>query len=67
MSAEENKVIPRRYVEEVWNQTNLELVDEIFERYPSHQPDGNTLQRGPEDVKQFVGEFHKAFPTSMSP
>jgi steroid delta-isomerase-like uncharacterized protein len=59
---EENKAIFRRYIEEVWNRTNLELVDQIFDRYISHQPDGSTLERGPEDVKRFVGEFRAAFP-----
>jgi hypothetical protein len=55
-AAEENEVIFRRYAEEVGNQQNLELVDEIFERYIAHQPDGSTLQRGPKDVKRFQGE-----------
>jgi serine phosphatase RsbU (regulator of sigma subunit) len=59
---EENKAIFRRYIEEVWNHGRLELADEIFERYISHQPDGPSLQRGPEDVKRFVGEFRSAFP-----
>ena len=59
---EENKATFRRYLEEVWNQGNLEPVDEIFDRYVSHQPDGSTLERGPEDVKRFVGEFLTAFP-----
>jgi steroid delta-isomerase-like uncharacterized protein len=59
---EENKAIFRRYIEEVWNQGNLEVVDEIFDRYISHQPDGPTLERGPEDVKRFVSEFRTAFP-----
>jgi serine phosphatase RsbU (regulator of sigma subunit) len=59
---EENKASFRRYLEEAWNQGNLELVDEIFDRYVSHQPDGSTLERGPEDVKRFVGEFRSAFP-----
>src|SRR3712207_751245 len=59
--AEENKAIFRRYIEEVANQGNLELVDEFFERYISHQPDGSTLERGPEDVKRFQAEFHEAF------
>src|SRR5918994_3205973 len=59
---EENKAIFRRYIEEVWNKTNLELADEIFDRYLSHQPDGQILERGPEDVKRFVGEFRAAFP-----
>ena len=59
---EENKAIFRRYVEEVFNQGRLQVADEIFDRYVSHQPDGSTLERGPEDVKRFVGEFSSAFP-----
>src|SRR5215207_902231 len=60
-AAEENKAIFRRYAEEVGNQQNFEILDEIFERYISHQPDGSTLVRGPEDVKRFHREFHSAF------
>ncbi len=60
--SEENKAIFRRYVEEVGNEGNLDLVDEIFSDYVSHQPDGSVLQRGPEDVKRFMGEFRSAFP-----
>jgi serine phosphatase RsbU (regulator of sigma subunit) len=59
---EENKAIFRRYVEEAWNQSNLELADEIFDRYLAHQPNGSVLERGPEDVRRFIGEFHSAFP-----
>jgi hypothetical protein len=55
-AAEGNEAIFRRYAEEVGNQLNMELVDEIFDRYISHQPDGSTLQRGPQDVKRFQGE-----------
>src|SRR5215212_8281344 len=61
MSVEENKAIFRRYVEEIPNQGNLEFADEIFDRYISHQSDGSTLVRGPEDVKRFTREFHSAF------
>jgi serine phosphatase RsbU (regulator of sigma subunit) len=59
---DENKATFRRYIEEVWNEGRLELADEIFDRYISHQADGLTLQRGPEDVKRFVGELRSAFP-----
>jgi steroid delta-isomerase-like uncharacterized protein len=59
---EENKAIFRRYIEEVFNQGNLEVADEIFDRYLSHQPDGSTFERGPEDVKRFNREFRSAFP-----
>jgi serine phosphatase RsbU (regulator of sigma subunit) len=61
-SAEENKAIFRRYIEEVQNQGNLEVTDEIFDRYISHQADGSTLERGPEDVKHFTEEYRLAFP-----
>jgi serine phosphatase RsbU (regulator of sigma subunit) len=61
VSTEENKAIFRRYVEEVPNQGNLEAVDEIFDRYLAHQPDGSTLERTPEDVKRFQTEFREAF------
>jgi serine phosphatase RsbU (regulator of sigma subunit) len=59
---EENKASFRRYLEQAWNQSNLEVVDEIFDPYVSHQPDGSVLERGPEDVKRFVDEFRSAFP-----
>ena len=62
VSTQENKAIFRRYVEEVTNRGNLELADEIFDRYIAHQPDGSVLERGPEDVKRFMGEFRSAFP-----
>jgi hypothetical protein len=64
---EENKAIFRRYIEEVWNQTNLEVVDEIFDRYLSHQPDGSVLERGPEDVKHFVSEVRASAGRPRSP
>jgi steroid delta-isomerase-like uncharacterized protein len=62
LSIEENKALFRRYVEEVGNKGNLDLADEIFDSYLAHQPDGSVLERGPEDVKRFMGEFRSAFP-----
>jgi predicted ester cyclase len=41
-------------------------VDEIFERYVSHQTDGRILERGPEDVKRFMGEFRQDLPNFHS-
>jgi steroid delta-isomerase-like uncharacterized protein len=61
-----NKYVFRRYVEEVGNEGNLDLVDEIFDRYVSHQPDGSTSERGPADVKRFLGELREAFPDYRS-
>jgi serine phosphatase RsbU (regulator of sigma subunit) len=60
--AEENKAIFRRYIEEVFDQGHLELADEIFDRYLAHQPDGSVLERGPDEVKRFVSEYHAGFP-----
>jgi steroid delta-isomerase-like uncharacterized protein len=62
VSTEENKATFRRYVEEVGNEGNLDLADDVFDRYLAHQPDGSVLERGPEDVKRFMGEFRSAFP-----
>ncbi len=61
MSAEENKATFRRYVEEITNRGNFDLADEIFDRYLAHQPDGSTLELGPEDVMRFQAEFRSAF------
>ena len=62
MPAKENKAVFRRYIEEVQIQGNLEVADEIFGHYLSHQSDGSTLERGPEDVKRFTEEYRSAFP-----
>ena len=62
MPAKENKAVFRRYIEEVQIQGNLEVADEIFGHYLSHQSDGSTLERGPEDVKRFTEEYRWAFP-----
>ena len=62
MSVERNKETFRRYIEEVWKDENLDIADEVFaEGYLSHQSDGTTLERGPEDVKKFVMEYRNAF------
>jgi serine phosphatase RsbU (regulator of sigma subunit) len=59
---EENKASFRRYLEGAWNQSNLEVIDETFDRYVSNQPNGSVHERGPQDVKRFVSEFRSAFP-----
>jgi hypothetical protein len=65
-AAVENKAIFRRYVEEMANQGNLKVADEIFDRYISHQPDGSTLERDPEDVKRFHRGGAQLSPTFTS-
>jgi predicted ester cyclase len=46
----------------VGNEGKMDLVKEIFDSHLSHQPDGHAEERGPEDVKRFIGEFRQAFP-----
>jgi steroid delta-isomerase-like uncharacterized protein len=63
MSAEANKALFRRYVEEGWAKGNVAVADEVFaDRYAAHQPDGSEEERGPEDVKQFLRQYREAFP-----
>ena len=63
MSAEENKTVLRREVEELYNHAgNLDVVEEIFSPdYVSHEPTSGEV-RGIEGARQFAATFRKAFP-----
>ena len=62
MSAE-NEALVRRYVEEVYDQRKLEVVDEIFaSEFTFHDPDLPGGARGPEGIKRVVKIFLDAFP-----
>ena len=63
MSAEENKAVVRREVEELYNYTgNLDAVEEIFSPdYVSHEPTSGEV-RGIEGARQFAATFREAFP-----
>jgi steroid delta-isomerase-like uncharacterized protein len=62
MSAEENKALARRWVEELFNEGNLDVADEIlapnFVLHASFDPEE---LRSPEAVKQFVSAYRNAF------
>ena len=61
MSAEQNKQIMRRMIEEVWNQGNLLVAEELFA--PEHtSPSAPDLPPGPESVKMLVTMFRSAMP-----
>ncbi len=62
MSAEENKAIVRRFIEEVFNQRNVEAVDTYMASdYVDYViPPGVPPTR--EGFKQFIGMFLAAFP-----
>ncbi len=61
MSLEENKAIVRRVFEEVWNQEELDVVDEIFDtNIILHEPVSGDVQ-GLEGYKQLVSMYLTAF------
>jgi len=61
MSTEENKVILRRWLDELINKNNLALADEFMDAsYVNHfLPPGPT---GPDAERQIMGMFFSAFP-----
>ena len=62
MSAEDNKEIERRIIEEVFNQGRLEIIPELMSpEYIYHGPGGMEL-KGPEGFAQLVTMFRSAFP-----
>jgi steroid delta-isomerase-like uncharacterized protein len=63
--SEHSKSLLLRYAEEVWNQRNLEVIEEIFSPdHVYHDPILTQLARGPEGVRQKVEIFTAAFPDS---
>lgn len=57
--------IAMRYAEEVWNQGNLDAVDEIFaDGHTYHDPLSPGLPAGPDGVRARVGAYKGAFPDS---
>jgi steroid delta-isomerase-like uncharacterized protein len=66
MSLERNKSVTRRFIEEIWNNRQLDVADEIFAPdCITHQlrSGGNlTMPRGPEALKYHVTEWLSAFP-----
>jgi steroid delta-isomerase-like uncharacterized protein len=61
-SAEQNKAIARRYVEEAINKGNLAALDEVIDAtYVYHEP-GTPETHGPEGLKQLIMMYRNAFP-----
>ena len=61
MSTEENKALMRRFWEGVFNQKNLEVIDEVCTAdMVYHGPTG--LIQGREAFKQFIAMYLNAFP-----
>jgi steroid delta-isomerase-like uncharacterized protein len=63
VTAEENKALVRRSFEEVFNQGNLDAVEEIFASdYVLHDPTTPEEIRGIEGMRQYVSIYRTAFP-----
>ena len=54
MSAQENKALARRFMEEVWNKGNLNFIDEVTDpNFVSHDPSS------PQDMGGGVGGMRR--------
>ena len=61
MSAEENKVVVRRFVEEFWNEGNMAAADELVAVDAEiHMPTGEVVEV--DGLKGFAGAWRAAFP-----
>ena len=61
MSAEENKVLVRRFVKEFWNEGNEATADELMAVDAEiHMPTGEVVD--PDGLKGFAATFRGAFP-----
>jgi len=62
MSAEENKMVVRRFFEEAWNQGNLALVDQLVASNSLNHDPANPGFDGAEGMKQLISTYRAAFP-----
>jgi steroid delta-isomerase-like uncharacterized protein len=62
--SEQNKAVVRRFVDEVWNRGNLDVIDEIVAAdYVDHSPGTPPgMTQGRAAVRQFAVMFREAFP-----
>lgn len=63
MSAEDNRNLARRLIEEVWNRGNLDALDELLAAsYVHHDPSMQEFGSGIEGFKRYISVQRKAFP-----
>lgn len=60
--SEENKALARRYNEEVWNNRNLDVIDELMADDMVDHALPPEIPPGPDGAKAFVGMYVNAFP-----
>jgi predicted ester cyclase len=62
MVTDQNKAVYRRFIQEVFNEGRLDMLDEVLSRsYVYHEAPPGTPP-GPEGIKQIVPMFRAAFP-----
>jgi steroid delta-isomerase-like uncharacterized protein len=62
-SAENNKAIAQRFIEEAWNKGNLAVVDELCATsFVDHGPASTDVIRGLDSLKQAINMYRNAFP-----
>lgn len=63
MSAEENKALARRYIEEVYAKGNLDLIDELLDiDVQEHEEFGDQKPAGRSGIRELILAFRSAFP-----
>ena len=62
MSAEENKAVMRRILEEVVNRKRLDLADELYSDAHELHPETPGIGRGAEGMKGAFAGLHEEFP-----
>ena len=61
--SEENKATIQRFVDEAFNEGNLDAADQVYtSSFISHDPTTPEGRGTPEDIKQFVNTYLTAFP-----
>ena len=61
-TAQNNKDVQRRIIDEVINQKNLDLADELFSEGHELHPEALGVGRGPEGMKRAFAGLHEEFP-----
>jgi predicted SnoaL-like aldol condensation-catalyzing enzyme len=61
-TAQNNKTVQRRIIDEVINQKNLDLADELFSEDHELHPEALGVGRGPEGIKRAFAGLHEEFP-----
>ena len=61
-TAQNNKDVQRRIIDEVINQKNLDLADELFSEDHELHPEALGVGRGPEGMKWAFAGLHEEFP-----